>query len=112
MQENDYLPRVVLGQYLNWAFRYIMRNLPSHIHSVLHKISVNEVCETSDRQIEILTKTQRVLVDGVVLCTGHSNENSTVPLTTDIGFGHQPYPLKTCCANYQISTELVLKVWG
>ncbi len=94
VQENDYLPRVVLGQYLNWAFRYIMRNLPSHIHSVLHKISVNEVCETSDRQIEILTKTQRLLVDGVVLCTGHSNENSTGPLTTDIGFGHQPYPVE------------------
>lgn len=74
VQENDYLPRAILGRYLAWAYTYIVRNIKPYIDVKLHPEKAIAVTDTCQGRFHV--RGQRgtgVEVDGVILCTGHSS---------------------------------------
>jgi uncharacterized NAD(P)/FAD-binding protein YdhS len=85
LDEHDYLPRGLLGEYLSWVFERTTGALPSGIRLVHHRDRAVDVEKTGDGRIAVrLARGFRIRSDFVVLATGHCQRT---PTEQDIAFG-------------------------
>ncbi len=78
IQANDYLPRRLLGEYLNWFYHEIINTLPENISvTQINQPASNILIQDDEKSIIILEDSQRVVVDYVYLTTGHSDNVKT-----------------------------------
>ncbi|EGT0677162.1 FAD/NAD(P)-binding protein [Citrobacter braakii] len=75
---NDYLPRRLLGEYLNWFYHEIIKSLPDNISVTQINQQANNILIQDDaKSIIVLEDSQRVVADYVYLTTGHSDNAKT-----------------------------------
>ncbi|MBK0023926.1 FAD/NAD(P)-binding protein [Ochrobactrum sp. S46] len=96
VQENDYLPRAILGQYLVWSYRYIVRNLPSNTSVVHHSSSVISLNQSSTLDLRLETDDGSLInVDNVFICTGHAVKHRCNATSSRFSDDDWPYPVES-----------------
>lgn len=76
---NDYLPRRLLGEYLNWSYNEMMKTLPDNVTvTQINKQAINLLIQDDDKSTIVLEDNQRVVADFVYLTTGHSDNVKTL----------------------------------
>lgn len=74
IDENAYLPRSLLGEYLTWAYDELLKSLPAYVSVFNHRREAVEVVPREDRKIEVqLEGGFSIVADFVFLTTGHAN---------------------------------------
>ncbi len=90
---HDFLPRRIMGEYLEWFYQVLCAEAPGNIAIKLHKACAIDVEATDDgRERVYLDNGEQLVVDDAILTTGHvqdiANMGSAGPLATS------PYPVK------------------
>ena len=77
--EHDFVPRRVMGEYLQWFYRKLVRDAPGNVEVVHHRSAAVDVVHQRDgsEQVRLITG-ETVRVDHVVLTSGHT-ENEDHP---------------------------------
>ncbi len=90
---HDFLPRRLMGQYLQWFYRALCAEAPANVTITRHQTSAVDVEATADgRERVYLQNGDQIVVDEVILTTGHvqdlRNMGNAGPLATC------PYPIE------------------
>lgn len=76
---NDYLPRRLLGEYLNWAYNRILKTLPNHITiTQIDQQAINILIQDDGVSLVVLENNERLAVDFIYLTTGHGDNAKTL----------------------------------
>ena len=90
---SDFLPRRLMGEYLQWFYRTLTASLPPNIEIRHHDASALDVALGSDgREVVVLSDGRLLAVDHVVLTTGHT-ENIEEVDTEERPRSLRPYPV-------------------
>ncbi|KAB2813237.1 FAD/NAD(P)-binding protein [Pimelobacter simplex] len=71
VDDSDYLPRRLLGEYLTWVFDQVVATFPGNLVLRLHRGSVTDIEGVRDRMAVVIDGSYRIEADSVVLATGH-----------------------------------------
>ncbi|WP_179032714.1 FAD/NAD(P)-binding protein [Paenibacillus kribbensis] len=79
--KNDFLPRRILGEYLHWAYKMFVTNMPNNVVYQHYKCEALDICKVDDTRERVeLTNGEIIIVDGVYLTTGHTeNKHNESP---------------------------------
>jgi uncharacterized NAD(P)/FAD-binding protein YdhS len=70
---DDFLPRRVMGEYLEWSFNTLRSDAPAHVQIVQHRSSAVDIASLPNgRERVTLASGDHLEVDHVVLATGHT----------------------------------------
>lgn len=73
VRPDDYLPRRVLGEYLDWFLRRLLDRVPENVEIRLHRAAATSLTDGPDDSRQITLDTGETLrVDTVFLTTGHT----------------------------------------
>lgn len=73
ISENDFLPRSVVGRYLQWFYDALVSSPPSGVRIQLHRAAAVEVVAAgADQEVVTLSSGARLTVDHVMLTSGHT----------------------------------------
>lgn len=90
----DFLPRRLMGEYLQWYYRTLVATLPGNIEIRHHDVSAVDIVATADeREVVVLSDGRHLTVDHVVLTTGHT-ENVEEVDSFDHPRAIRPYPVQ------------------
>jgi hypothetical protein len=78
IEAHHFLPRRLMGEYLQWFYRALMAGAPSTVHIVHHPTSAVDLVTTVNGSEEVcLADGRTVIVDHVIVTSGHTaNENA------------------------------------
>lgn len=83
IDENAYLPRKMLGEYLSWVFDGHMRSMPEQVNVVHHKHKATDIIPLADKLEIALENGHRIVTDYLFVTTGHGQN---VPSTQDFEY--------------------------
>jgi hypothetical protein len=123
LEENDYLPRSLLGEYLTSVFDQIARSLPSNIRLRHHRCVAENLVDCENGCIDVVMEGgYRLTVNFVFLTTGHteskpdSEEQKIIEKFLDfrsynphIAYFRNPYPIEKLTS---ISPESTVAIQG
>jgi hypothetical protein len=70
---DDYVPRRVMGEYLQWFYATLVASAPSKVEIVHHHVeAINIVSQHDERERVVLADGQYLDVDHVILTSGHT----------------------------------------
>lgn len=73
VDENTYLPRSVLGEYLTWVYDRLLDELPDYVNVINHRRNVVNIVPVGDNKIEVdLDGGFKIDADYVFMTMGHS----------------------------------------
>ena len=81
---DDFLPRRLLGEYLNWFYHQLLKRIPKNVNLKIHKqMAIDMETSPSGEETIVLDNGERITANIVFLTTGHTkNVNaSKTPLT-------------------------------
>src|SRR5579872_3742627 len=72
IDEEEYVPRAILGEYLTWAYDHLMSQLPEGLSVRHYKNTANDLFELDNDLLEVvLDNGHRLVVHYALLATGH-----------------------------------------
>ena len=73
IEPHHFLPRRLMGEYLQWFYRALLASAPPNLHVVQHRASAVDLLARRDgREAVCLADGRTVVVDHVILTTGHT----------------------------------------
>ncbi|MGO8872958.1 MAG: FAD/NAD(P)-binding protein [Acidimicrobiales bacterium] len=94
IQPTDYLPRRLMGEYLNWFYETLVACAPSNLELVRHVASATDITpEIGGRERVALDNGASITVDHVVLTSGHTWNEETVGEEGQVRY-LRPYPVE------------------
>jgi uncharacterized NAD(P)/FAD-binding protein YdhS len=88
---DDYLPRRLMGEYLQWFYETLIRSAPAKVEIVHHNTeAVNIVGSAARRERVLLANGRELEVDHVILTSGHT-DNIEPPANSSLVA--RPYPV-------------------
>jgi uncharacterized NAD(P)/FAD-binding protein YdhS len=88
---DDYIPRRLMGEYLQWFYEKLVVSAPAKVEIVHHHTeAVNILAEASGRELVLLADGGQFSADHVILTSGHT-ENVAAPC--DPAVVARPYPV-------------------
>lgn len=92
IRPTDFLPRRILGEYLQWFAAELRRRAPGHLRITMHPAAALDISPAPDGALEIaLSDGTVVLARNVFLTTGYTP--NTRPVEAGDGLIDAPYPL-------------------
>jgi hypothetical protein len=89
IEPHHFLPRRLMGEYLQWFYRALLASAPPNLHVVHHQASAVDLLARRDGREEVrLADGSTVAVDHVILTTGHTPNRDV----SDSG-AIKPYPV-------------------
>jgi FAD-NAD(P)-binding len=90
IERHDFLPRRLMGEYLQWFYRALIAEAPPGLHIVHHATAAVDLVARRDGSEEVhLANGGAVVVDHVIVTSGHTaNQHAE-----DTGGDLQPYPV-------------------
>ncbi len=80
IERDDFLPRRLLGEYLRFFFEKITKDLPQNIILNEYNVAAIDIKNIgNNKEMVILENNSYLIVDGVILTTGHTTNQSTYP---------------------------------
>jgi uncharacterized NAD(P)/FAD-binding protein YdhS len=93
IKPTDYLPRRVMGEYLGWFYETLVGDAPPNVTVVRHnQPAVDVVSEAGHREKVVLEDGSEVVVDHVVLTSGHTYNSEVDAGGADVR-QLRPYPI-------------------
>jgi len=93
IQPTDFLPRKVMGAYLNWYFVEIQRVLPDGVKVSLHQDeAIDLIPSDCGREFVVLRTGHKILCDEVICCIGHLKNKCEDAGATNVNL-ISPYPV-------------------
>jgi uncharacterized NAD(P)/FAD-binding protein YdhS len=90
----DYLPRRLMGEYLNWFFETLLANVPANLEVVRHFAAAIDITpQIGDRELISLDDGTSISVQHVVLTSGHTLNDEPVVNALDVRY-LRPYPVE------------------
>lgn len=114
IRPTDFLPRRLLGDYLGWFLRQLLRRAPGHVELRLRRTEAVDLTGTPGGPLTVvLADGARLRVDHAFLTTGYT-PNTVVELTAD---GHReltagPYPLPARVADVRPGESVAVGGFG
>ena len=68
----DFLPRTVMGEWLEWSYREIVAACPAYVSVIHHPTQAVDIESFGDCESVKLAEGDRIFVDHVILSTGHT----------------------------------------
>jgi uncharacterized NAD(P)/FAD-binding protein YdhS len=91
IQRHHFLPRRLMGEYLQWFYRALLAGAPAGVHIVHHSTAAVDVVARRDGSEEVrLENGEIVVADDVIITTGHTANHAD-----DAGCELDPYPVAT-----------------
>lgn len=88
---HDFLPRRVMGEWLQWSYRRVVGHRPGHVCVLHHPNLAVDVERSADgREVVVLDDGNRLLVDHVIITSGHTPQ---APPDPSERFALPPYPV-------------------
>lgn len=86
INKDDYVPRKLLGSYLNWCFNELIKNTPKNVVIKVYQDEVVDIKKQEKREILKLKSNAEIPVDKVFLTIGHAgfSENYNTKWKYDI----------------------------
>jgi len=108
MEPHHFLPRRLMGEYLQWFYRALLANAPPNLHVVHHQTSaVDLVAGRSGREEVRLADGSAVVVDHVIVTTGHTpNQDVGDPRAI------RPYPVTSYVDQIPAGTKVAVSGMG
>jgi len=73
IEAHDFLPRRLMGEYLQWFYRALVADSPSTVRIVLHPTMAIDLLETSDGSEAVcMANGSTLVVDHVIVTSGHT----------------------------------------
>jgi uncharacterized NAD(P)/FAD-binding protein YdhS len=92
---DDFLPRRVMGAYLEWSFHVLLASAPAHLSIVHHQTAAVDVLGLpTGRECVTLDTGVHLEVDHVVLATGHTPNTGSGDYTAAVTQAIDPYPVE------------------
>ncbi len=105
---DDYLPRRLMGEYLEWFFRELVAAAPPHVAITHHStVAIDVRRESAGGERVVLANGGELVVDRVVLTSGH-----TANLERPDGVAVPPYPVSTYADRVAAGTPVVVAGMG
>ena len=92
VEPTDFLPRRVMGEYLNWFYETLVADAPPRVAVIHHVTSAVDVVAIGDRELVVLADGSSVAADRVVLTSGHTPNLPAAPGTPEAAW-RSPYPV-------------------
>jgi uncharacterized NAD(P)/FAD-binding protein YdhS len=90
----DYLPRRLMGEYLVWFYETLMAHAPANLEVVRHYAAAIDIAPGGGgRESVVLDNGRTLCVNHVVLTSGHTWNEESVPATSSVRF-LRPYPVE------------------
>lgn len=90
IERHHFLPRRLMGEYLQWFYRALIVGAPSGVHIVHHPTAATDLVARRDGSEEVhLANGGAVVVDHVIVTSGHTANQSR----DDAGRALDPYPV-------------------
>jgi len=73
VEENTYLPRAVLGEYLTWVYDQLLEDMPDYVNVINHRRAAVDISPVADNRIDVtLEGGFKIDADYVFMTMGHS----------------------------------------
>ena len=93
IQPTDYLPRRLMGEYLNWFYDTLVADAPENLEIVRHYAWATDITsEIGGRERIWLDNGTTISVDHVVLTSGHTYNDEPIGDSEDVHY-LRPYPV-------------------
>jgi hypothetical protein len=90
IEPHHFLPRRLMGEYLQWFYRALLGGAPESVHIVHHPTAAVDLVARRDGSEEIrLANGATVVADRVIVTSGHTTNQHT----DDVGRVLEPYPV-------------------
>ena len=108
IEPNHFLPRRLMGEYLQWFYRMLLASAPPNVHVVHHQTSAVDLVARRNGSEEVrLANGSAVVVDHVVITTGHTpNQDVDGPRTIS------PYPVTSYVERIRAGTRVAVSGIG
>jgi uncharacterized NAD(P)/FAD-binding protein YdhS len=108
IEPHHFLPRRLMGEYLQWFYRMLLASSPPNLHFVHHRTwAVDLVALRDGREGVRLADGSAVLVDHVIITTGHT-ANQDVGGSSSIS----PYPVTSYVEQIPAGTKVAVSGMG
>ena len=108
IEPHHFLPRRLMGEYLQWFYRALLYSTPPHVHVVHHQTSAVDLVARRGGCEEVrLANGSVVVVDHVIVTTGHA-PNQDVGRSRVIG----PYPVTSYVEQVPAGTKVAVSGMG
>jgi len=88
---DDYLPRRIMGEYLQWFYATLVASAPAKVEIVQHRIeAVDIIAQRGGRERILLANGETFDVDHVILTSGHTDN---IPPDANPAHFPRPYPV-------------------
>jgi hypothetical protein len=90
IERHHFLPRRLMGEYLQWFYRALIAGAPSNVHIVHHPTAAIDLVVRRDRREEVrLANGGTIVADHVIVTSGHTANQHP----DDAGRDLDPYPV-------------------
>lgn len=90
----DYLPRRLMGEYLAWFYDALLTDIPPNLEIVRHYAAATDISpEIGGREKVSLDNGTTIIVDHVILTSGHTYNDDPVGNSSDVRY-LRPYPVE------------------
>ena len=108
IEPHHFLPRRLMGEYLQWFYHALLDGSPPNLHIVHHQTSAVDLVRRRDGCEEVrLANGSSVVVDHVIVTTGHT-PNRDVSASRAIG----PYPVTSYVDRIPAGTKVAVSGMG
>ena len=108
IEPHHFLPRRLMGEYLQWFYRALVASAPPNVHVAHHRMAAVDLVARRDGREEVrLADGSAVVVDHVVVTTGHTPNH-------DVGGSRamRPYPVTSYVDQIPAGTKVAVSGIG
>jgi FAD-NAD(P)-binding len=110
---DDYLPRRLMGEYLQWFYEALVAAAPPCVEVVHHRCeAVDIVAQRGGKERVLLADGTYVDVDHVILTTGHTDNVAAPDVIVDPAYFRRPYPVEQYVELIPAGTDIGIEGLG
>ncbi len=108
---HDFLPRRLMGEYLEWAYEVLVEEAPSNVRLVRYRTVATDIEPRPDGEIVHLRNGETVFVDHVLITAGHMQEAEGGTATAPAGTA-SPYPVERYLSDVRPGQKVAIEGMG
>ena len=108
IEPHHFLPRRLMGEYLQWFYRALLAGAPSNVHIVHHPAAAIDVVARRNSEEVHLANGGTVVADHVIVTSGHTANYGA----DDIGRALDPYPVGRYVDSIPIDSTVAVSGMG
>ena len=108
---HDFLPRRLMGEYLEWAYEVLVEEAPANVRLVRYRTVATDIEPRGDGELVHLRNGEVVFADHVLITAGHMQETDAGPAAAPAGTA-SPYPVESYLNNLRPGQRVAIEGMG